>query len=237
MKNVFVKSLLVCVLASANLFACWFTDDNFDQNYIAGVNNFVAHFIEGDATKSQAQYVNGGFVALPITPFVKIKPRVPDQTDDNLRDTSIKCVIFRYRVFTNDTPKGDWQTVKFMLLQPGFVAGWDSSAISTLRSSLPEPYKSQASPSAIVWNLDYENPVALFGKNSVNPSNISIGDYIVMQYYLNDGLFETGDLTEDIVPSQVQSLEGTNWSEGGRTSFTPPFIFKVVYNGRKRIVK
>ncbi len=247
MKNVFVKSLLVCVLASVNLFACWFTTDNFDNNYIAGVNNFVAHFIEGDASQTQAQYINGSYVALPLTPYVKIKPRVPDTSADNLRDTSIKCVIFRYRVFSSsNVAKGDWTTVKFMLVSPGVISGWDSNAVATLRSSLPEPYKSQIAPTAIVWNLNYDFPVALFGKNCISPKagnglyneqSLTSGDVILLQYYLNDGLFETGDLTDDINPSHIQSIEGTNWQSAGRSSFTPPFIFKVVYNGRKRIVK
>lgn len=226
-------------------FGCWFTDDNFNGNYIAGVNNYTAHYIEGDASRTQAQYVNGGYAALPITPLVKINPRVADQAQDASRDLSIKCAIFRYRVFSSGgVAKGDWTPVKFFLVSAGARPGWDENAVANLRASLPEPYKSQLTPTAIVWNMEYATPVTLFGRNCIAPvegkglytgQSLAAGDVIIMQYYLNDGLFETGDLSEDITPSKVGGLEGTGLTSSGRSGFPPPFIFKVIFNGKRRI--
>ena len=241
-----IKLTLAAVAAlTLAAFGCWFTDDNFNGNYIAGVNNYTAHYIEGDASRTQAQYVNGGYVALPITPLVKINPRVADQDGDMGRDLSIKCAIFRYRVFSSGgVAKGDWTAVRFLLVSAGARPGWDASAAAALRASLPEPYKSRMTPSAIMWNLEYAAPVTLFGRNCIEPrtgnglydgQSMAAGDVIIMQYYLNDGLFETGDLTEDITPSKVGSLEGTGWTSSGRGGFPPPFIFKVIYNGKRRV--
>ena len=241
-----IKLTLAAVAAfTLAAFGCWFTEDNFNGNYIAGVNNYTAHYIEGDASRAQAQYVNGGYVALPLTPLVKISPRVADQSGDMGRDLSIKCAIFRYRVFSSGgAAKGDWTTVKFFLVPAGARPGWDAGAVAALRSSLPEPYKTQLRPAAIVWDLDYAAPVTLFGRNCVDPKagtglysgqSMTGGDVIIMQYYLNDGLFETGDLNEDITPSNIGSLEGTGWTSYGRGGFPPPFIFKVIFNGKKRI--
>ena len=47
-----MKKLLTTILLFASLAAsaCWFTEANFNATYIAGVNNFFAHYIE--ATRS-----------------------------------------------------------------------------------------------------------------------------------------------------------------------------------------
>ena len=65
-------SILAAVL-TVNSFACWFTQENFNGNYIAGVNNYQSRYTE-TANLSQAIYTNDLPVAFPLTVWVKVTP-------------------------------------------------------------------------------------------------------------------------------------------------------------------
>ena len=240
-----MKSLTIMFLMTSIgvLTACWFTEDNFNNNYVYAVNSTV-HYVE-EGSMSDASYVNGGYVAMAGTPYVKVSPRTADQPADGGRDLSVKCCILRYRVFSSTgTAKGAWTTVGYFVAAPGSRPGWTQESVDVLRQSLPEPYATQVRPAMFSWTMDYSVPVTLFGRNSIDPGAgsglydgqaLQAGDVLILEYYLSDGLFETGDLTEDIVPSMVGDDEGERWRENGRRSFSPPFIFKVRYNGRRRV--
>ena len=94
-------------------------------------------------------------------------------------------------------------------------------------------------PTAITWNMGYATPVPLFGRNCIDPKpgiglysgqSMTTGDKIIMQYYLNDGLFETGYLIESLLyPTELSG------SIVMLPTFMRPFQFIVIYNGKRRI--
>lgn len=70
MKKFFI-SVLSCLAISS--FACWFTEGNFNKDYIAGANNYFTHYTQV-GTFSDAKYINDHSIALPLTVFVKVAP-------------------------------------------------------------------------------------------------------------------------------------------------------------------
>jgi len=96
-----LKRLCCAALAalSFQLAACWFDEENFDGNFIAGVNNFQAHHSAGAASLASATYSNGAGVAMPITVWVKVSPRAGNR---------IVRATLQYKVL----PNGNWVTVR-----------------------------------------------------------------------------------------------------------------------------
>ena len=104
------KFLTAFLLASTvALQACWFTVANFNNNYISGVNNFVEHYTPANSLSS-AVYHNGGSVSLPLTVYVKLSPRTPDQQGESVVK-QIQVAILQYKVKHNNT-WSNWKTVK-----------------------------------------------------------------------------------------------------------------------------
>ena len=89
-----IKKLLIAALTAVAISAsaCWLSQDNFDGNYIAGINNYLAHY-------DGATYINGVQAAMPFTVWVKIAPR-----DGN----RITTAMLQYKVL----PAGQWVTVR-----------------------------------------------------------------------------------------------------------------------------
>lgn len=189
-------SILAAVL-TVNSFACWFTQANFNGNYIAGVNNYQARYSE-TANLSQAIYTNDLSVAFPLTVWVKVTPLKYSPSGELLNTPAplVKAVL-QYKVL----PSGAWKTVK------------------TIEN--------------VSWKINWQHPVALFGKNIIDP-DVPAGTAILIRFYLSDGTFETGDLSTDIsgdeVPTKATQDSGGSYSGG----WTAPFVLKVIYNGRKR---
>ena len=104
-----MKKLLTTILLLASLAAsaCWFTEANFNATYIAGVNNFFAHYIEAD-TIGEATYSNGMTVAMPLTVWVKVSPRTADQPGEVAGTKEIVRAVLQYKIL----PSGSWVTVK-----------------------------------------------------------------------------------------------------------------------------
>ena len=86
-KKYFTNIVIILLISTSNLFSCWFTNENFENLYLAGVNYFVKHYInQTDGSFSTAKYINGPIennmvnsyysVSLPLTVWVKISPRV-----------------------------------------------------------------------------------------------------------------------------------------------------------------
>lgn len=83
--------------------ACWFTAENFNRDYIAGVNNYVAHYDE-TSDFNDAIYYNGLQVSLPLTVWVKVGPR-----KNSLGEyMPIVKAVLQYKIL----PSGNWKTVK-----------------------------------------------------------------------------------------------------------------------------
>ena len=196
MIKTFLTSFAVMVSVAAS--ACWFTTNNFENNYIAGVNSYQAHYVPNSANGNveNAQYKNGLKVSLPLTVYVKVSPRQGDQAGEIAGDKPITKAVLQYKVL----PNGKWITVR------------------TIEN--------------VSWELDWEKPVALFGKNCINPEGLSSGTEIVIRLYLTDGTYETGDMNTDIT-STIEN--NTNYSNGRyEGGWTAPYVFKVIYNGTRR---
>lgn len=180
-----IKKILIAVLAAVTYTAsaCWFSQDNFEGNYIAGINNYLAHY-DG----AGANYTNGVQAAMPFTVWVKIAPR-----DGN----RITTAVMQYKVL----PAGQWVTVR------------------------------SVTPSG--RDMNYEDAVALFGRNCIDIPGLTAGTGILIRVYLSDGICETGDPATDIpenIPDLATMASGGTYSGG----WTAPFVFRVIYNGKRR---
>lgn len=189
-----MKKLLAAIastffLVTAN--ACWINEENFNGCYLAGVNNYVAHYTEVSELED-AVWKNGQQVSLPITVWVKVGPRV--NSDGELMPI-IKAVL-QYRIL----PGGKWKTVKTVTNK--------------------------------AYDIAWAVPVALFGKNNIDP-NISAGTAILIRVYLTDGVYETGDLDDNLdgvsIPNTIRY--GSPYMDLG--TWKAPFVFKVIYNGKR----
>ena len=197
------KTILASILlATASAFACWFTADNFNGNYIAGVNNYAPHYAEA-ATIAEATYRNGQGVALPLTVFIKVHRRANDQEGEQSGFSEVTKATLQYRVRRSGSWLTNWVTVR----------SFDNPA----------------------WDMNVDRPVPLFGSNSIDPKNIARGDEIYIRYYVTDGVYQSGDLSDSLDGITVLDTE-TQATFGYRTSgWTPPFVFRVIYNGKRKI--
>ena len=127
------KNLLIggLTLFSTIVHACWFTADNFNTCYIAGVNSYVSHYSPAESIGS-AVYKNGQTVDFPLTVWVKVSDRFADQPGEAEGKKAIIHAVLQYRVL----PNGRWKTVREL--------------------------------KNLNWDMDFQNPVALFGKNNVS---------------------------------------------------------------------
>ena len=188
---------LLTTVLTVNSFACWFTRENFNGNYIAGVNNYQSRYTE-TANLSQAIYTNNLRVAFPLTVWVKVTPLKYSPSGELLNTpTQLVKAGLQYKIL----PSGSWKTVKEI--------------------------------ENVSWKMDWQHPVALFGKNTIDP-DVPAGTAILIRFYLSDGTFETGDLSTDIsgdeIPAKATQDSGGSYSGG----WTAPFVLKVIYNGRRR---
>jgi len=193
-----IRQIILGVLLAAALstFACWFTSDNYDGNYIAGVNNFQEHYTEGQSFQN-AEYHNNRYVALPITVYVKVH-------SINNETPTITRAVLQYRVRRNGSWLTPWITVRTI-----------------------------TNPSA---TLDYSVPVPLFGNGTIDPKNLQSEDEIIIRYYCTNGVIQSGDLNDPLNSINPNSTEyANNYSNTYTGGWTPPFVFKVIYNGERRV--
>lgn len=100
MKKIFVFFCATFLLAAS---ACWFTQENFNRDYIAGVNNYFVHYEETENIGS-AIYHNGTLVSFPLTVWVKVGPR----KNSHGQLMPIVKAVLQYKIL----PDGSWVTVK-----------------------------------------------------------------------------------------------------------------------------
>lgn len=189
----FKATILSFAIATTVAWSCWFTSSNFNATYIAGVNNFFAHYTEAISIDN-ATYHNGQTVAMPITVFVKVSPRFGDEDGEVAGAKEITRAVLQYKIL----PSGSWVTVK----------------------DIDNPD----------WSMNFDHPVALFGRNTINLSNIPSGTEMLIRLYLSDGTYETGDLNTDItspVPNTATLSSGGTY-EGG---WSAPHVMRVIISG------
>jgi len=104
-----LKTLLIGALSALAIaaHACWFTADNFNACYIAGVNNYVEHYSAANSI-SAAVYKNGQTVDMPITVWVKVSDRFSDQAGETTGKKPVLKAVLQYKVGKT----GRWQTVR-----------------------------------------------------------------------------------------------------------------------------
>ena len=204
------KFLLGSLLALTTLttaFCCWFTSENFNGNYIHGVNNFVPHY-EETLNINSAVYKNWGsnntsqcVVDLPLTIWVKVSPRKINNNNYAL----ITKAVLQYKTKKSGGNWSAWKTVK------------------TIEN--------------VSWSLNFANPVALFGRNNINPSGLKACDLIMIRLYLatDEGTVETGNMDVDINQSNVEGNISGNENLGG--GWRAPFVMLMKYSGKKRPVR
>lgn len=248
--------------------ACWFTEENLNRFYIYGVNSNAVHYNPMDwVGLNYVRYYNGMDVSFPITPFVKIERRYPegdyDYDGEFERDLTIKIAMLRCRVFRNVqgssgyhwSPATDWKVLGYYVKKSYYQDHIEAGDVANL-DMMPDKYNPSSGacesfPTAIDFEMEYEAPVALFGTDILTVANVGIdirnGDAIVFEYYLSDGLYETGNLEhgdEEVTPATVLDVEGIgnigefdgSRSIGDRTTFMPPFVFVVKYRSKNKIL-
>lgn len=99
MKKFLVTTLLT--LLAMTSFGCWFTEENFNGSYLAGVNGLSRY--NEVSNIAEAEYQNGIPVALPMTVYIKVTPH---QFESGT--TSITSAVLQYKIL----PSGKWVTVK-----------------------------------------------------------------------------------------------------------------------------
>lgn len=192
-----LKTLLTSVLSSIAIAAsaCWFTQDNFNGNYIAFLSGDVAHYTKTDLL-SNAVYHNGQTVSMPFTVFVK----VGDRFQDGEGNSTVKRAVLQYKVL----PDGGWVTVK----------------------DINNPN----------WKMNFENPVALFGRNTINIPGLAANTEVLIRLYLSDGVYETGDLNEtmssDTIPDTARASVSSEVTYSG--GWTAPFVMRIKVSGTTR---
>ena len=108
MKKLFI---LFAFLFAVSTFACWFTQENFNGNYIAGVNNYQSRYSETE-NLSQAVYTNDLQVAFPLTVWIKTTPLKYSPAGELLTSpVPLVKAVLQYKIL----PSGTWKTVKTIL--------------------------------------------------------------------------------------------------------------------------
>jgi hypothetical protein len=71
------------------------------------------------------------------------------------------------------------------------------------------------------WIIDYPIPVPLFGKNILDPDDVSPGDTILIRLYFTDGITENASLTDDT-------------TEDGSNAWQDQWVVSLTINNNRR---
>lgn len=225
-----LKKLCATILATmvgVSAFACWFTQENFESNYLAGINYFKPHYVNnGSAVNNSietAQYINGEngsfySVSLPLTVWFKVSPRT---------------------LSVNGTPQKYYLRVSKLYYK--ILPGNQNSATAKWRLAKTIDLTGSS------WNMDYNSPVKLFGNNNItkamierNGDTISAGDGIVLAWYLTDSCPDSIANAELITPGSTDPQIFPSVTEGysvryAGSDYKPAYVARVVYNGKNII--
>lgn len=208
-------SIVLSTLAISNAFACWFTQENFNNAYIAGVNYFIEHYAP-TASLQNAVFKNGQSVSLPLTVWFKVSPRIYS-VNGQIHTYDIRIAKLYYKILPNGIENSNckWRLAK-----------------SINMGNNPR------------WRMDFNSPVKLFGNNTITLSliaskgdTIHTGDHIILAWYIADNSPDCIANAEDIVDGNnnpvitVQNNETA--SKTYNNEFRPSYIMRVIYNGRK----
>lgn len=212
MKKILSTSILMTAI---NVFACWFTQENFNNAYIAGVNYFNSHYTKVNSLEN-AQYNNGQNVSLPLTVWFKVSPRT-FYVDGQIQTDEIRVAKLYYKILPGGVQNANckWRLVKSINL-----------------GSNPR------------WKMDFKEPVKLFGNNVITMSLINSkgdtlnkNDHIILAWYIAgsspDCITSSQDITDGSHEPVITIQNTENYSKEHAKSFKPAFIMRVIYNGKK----
>lgn len=183
------KHLLTTLALGASLIAsaCWFGDNytgNLEDNYIAYLSGDVVHYEV--LSENSFKITNGQTVAMPFTVFIKVAPRngngeigkVSSSGDGNGKITK---AILQYKVCNGTEATAENGKDKWITVK-----------------EIDNPD----------WELNFDEPVALFGRDTINIPGITTETTILIRLYLTDGTYATGNLDEDIDEKYVVDVIG-----------------------------
>lgn len=213
-----VFAAVAAFLLAASAPACWFADGSisFDDNHISYLTGDVKHVTKTEDGKWTI--TNDQKVALPFTLYIKVSPHKRG----------------------GDTGNGDGQQIKKAVLQYRILG--KTGAAKAAPAAAENPWVTVKEIDNPSWDMDFENPVALFGRDCVDIPGLTEETEIVVRLYLSDGVYETGPLESkseegsesetDPYGSIQQSItvngttaehDGFKLSEG----WTAPFVWKL----------
>lgn len=210
----FMLSVVATVLATSTAFACWFTQENFNNAYFAGVNFYVEHYSQ-TSNLSKATYRNGQSVSLPLTAWFKVSPRTYS-VNGAVNTFDIRVAKLYYKIL------------------PGGVES------SSCKWRLAKAIDMGGNPK---WRMDFSSPVKLFGQATItttmiasNGDTISSGDHIVMAWYIADNSPDCIANAEDITVGQnapvITVPDNDTYASVYANEFRPAYVMRVVYNGK-----
>ena len=202
-----MKTIITTLLTTLAIstFACWFTESNFNATYIASVNGKAIHYTPS-TTISQAQYINGQEVDLPITVQVKVSDRFEDQGGE-IGAKAIKKAKLQYKIVRKNGVTTPFITVK-------------SIDNPTWRMNFSNPV----------------NLFGRGGIINIPEGNISQGDEIIIRIWLTDDTYETGDIESDINISDIPDIQNSSNINCGSSGWIAPHVFRVKFSGKYRLI-
>lgn len=238
-----ILTVFLAMTAFTSLFACWFSQTNINNAYIAGVNFFKPHYEEvilNDTTRAtnsndrewakNLQFTNNIFVSLPLTVWFKVSPR---------------------KYFINGKQKS--ANIRISKLYYKIIPLIDDGTNKTYNYFNPD-YKWRLAKSVDMtgkpWRLNFSAPVKIFGNNTLtlkqiiaNGDSIKEGDKIILVWYIaddsNEALENVSEIKENQSEPYIKVDENTCTGDtifGDESDgYDAPYVMSVIYNGKKTL--
>lgn len=214
LKKIIFTIILMLMISSP---ACWFSQENFNKTYIAGVNFIKQHYDGKAQDLNSATFVNGQVVPLPITVWFKVVPRD--------KKYPIRIAKLYYKVVPKVNDAYDYNN-------------------SNYKWRLAKTIDMGNNPK---WKMDFAAPVQLFGKAIItkdliqlNGDTIKANDAIVFAWYFADTAPDALTNAQDITPGEAQPyIQPLNSQVGSKTynnDYKPQHVMMVIYSGKKTVM-
>lgn len=210
MKKILV-GLLATVLTVSATYACWFTQDNFNNTYISGIGNYNKRYTPA-VNLNETIYYNNFSTSLPCPVWFFVKERIKYVND---QPQQAKIVIaelwYKYLPGGVETSASVWHLAK-QFNNPKFDMKFDAEVKlfgeSIISKKLTGLENIQSGDKVmIVWRITDED-------------GVSSGDALVEGS--RTPVMNVPDIAHGNVPTEV-NYDG---------NYTAPFVTKLQYNGR-----
>lgn len=221
-----ISLILLLTLMSISTFACWMTQYNFNNVYIAGVNFYQSHYDGKSNELSQSIFKNGQRVSLPLTVWFKVEP-LTYFSNGSEEKVDIRETILYYKVI----PYIEGQS------------GYDYSNQQYVWRIAKEIDMGETPQ----WRMDFSAPVQLFGRSTITKKmierqtgyTIKNNDMIILAWYVAGSGDAAITNAEKIIPNSsypiIQPLNSEFGSVQYQGLYTPAYVISVIYNGKTTI--